>query len=124
MQMFVKGLDHFNIWASDVAALNHFYCDIVGLKVGPRPPLNFPGVWLYCGDQAIIHVNLGEVPPGTNTGAVDHLAFAGTGEPNDLTARLEREGIPFRAQTVAGGVRQVFCSDPNGVKIEFNFQPQ
>src|SRR6188768_4157988 len=90
-QMFVKGLDHFNIWASDADALKHFYCDIVGLKVGPRPPLNFPGIWLYSGDQAIIHVNLGEVPPGENTGAVDHLAFAGIGDPNDLTARLERE---------------------------------
>jgi catechol 2,3-dioxygenase-like lactoylglutathione lyase family enzyme len=121
--MFVKGLDHFNIWSSDVAALRHFYCDIVGLKEGPRPPLSFPGVWLYCGDQAVLHVNLGERPRGDNTGAVDHLAFAAVGEPEVLTARLEREGIKYGAQTAAGGVQQVFCQDPNGVKIEFNFRP-
>ncbi len=122
--MFVKGLDHFNIWASDADVLKHFYCDIVGLKVGPRPPLNFPGVWLYSGDQAIIHVNLGEKPPGDNTGAVDHLAFAASRRAGrvDCTCWSAKE-FNIRAQTVAGGVHQVFCSDPNGVKIEFNFQP-
>ncbi len=81
-------------------------------------------MWLYCGSQPLLHVNLGDRPAGTNTGAVDHLAFAAVGEPADLTALLAQEGIAYKSQTVAGGVHQVFCSDPNGVKIEFNFQPR
>ena len=33
-----------------------FYRNILGLEVGFRPDLNFPGYWLYCGDVPVVHL--------------------------------------------------------------------
>jgi catechol 2,3-dioxygenase-like lactoylglutathione lyase family enzyme len=121
--MFVQGLDHFNIWANDVHSTRHFYCDILGLTEGPRPKLTYPGIWLYCGDHPLVHVNIGRTESVESTGAFDHVAFQGTGDPEALIKRLSHEGIKFESRVVSNGVRQVFCSDPNGVKVEFNFPP-
>lgn len=123
--MFIQGLDHFNIRIreADVAATRHFYCDILGLKEGPRPPLSFPGLWLYCGERPLVHVNITENEAHFETGALDHVAFQGIGDPQALSMHLGREGIKHEMGTVANGVRQIFCIDPNGVKVEFNFSP-
>jgi catechol 2,3-dioxygenase-like lactoylglutathione lyase family enzyme len=121
--MFVRGLDHFNIWATDMDATRRFYCDILGLSEGPRPKLSYPGIWLYCGGHPLVHVNIGEVPPTERTGAFDHVAFAGTGDPDLLMQRFAQNGIKCESRVVSNGLRQLFCSDPNGVKVEFNFPP-
>jgi len=119
--MFTQGLDHITIWSDDADKTRGFYCDILGLTDGFRPDLGFPGLWLYSGDRAVIHIYLGNGPDSATTGAVDHVAFKGVGDPRALATRLEQAGLPFKAQTVTGGLRQVFCEDPNGVKLEFNF---
>jgi len=122
--MFVRGLDHFNIWSTDLPSTRHFYCDILGLREGPRPPLTYDGIWLYCGEMPLVHVNVGQVDSPSSTGAFDHVAFQGNGDPHALTERLSEEGIDHSSRVVSGGVRQVFCVDPNGVKVEFNFPPE
>ena len=43
-----EALNHYTIQARDMEKTKDFYEQIVGLKVGDRPPLNFPGYWLYC----------------------------------------------------------------------------
>jgi catechol 2,3-dioxygenase-like lactoylglutathione lyase family enzyme len=121
--MFVQGLDHFNIWTNNLAQTRHFYRDIFGLTEGPRPKLTYPGIWLYCGDHPLVHVNVADKVPDPNTGAFDHVAFQGTGDPQMLMEKLDLEGIAHEMRVVSNGVRQVFCADPNGVKIEFNFPP-
>ncbi|MGH2860650.1 MAG: VOC family protein [Solirubrobacteraceae bacterium] len=40
-------LEHVLVLSDDVDATRDFYRDVVGLRVGPRPPLGFPGHWLY-----------------------------------------------------------------------------
>ena len=40
---------------------------VVGLKVGPRPKLSFPGVWLYAGDVPIVHIIFGKPIPALTT---------------------------------------------------------
>ena len=45
--MEIKRIDHYSIRTLDVEASRRFYTEIIGLKVGPRPPFDFPGVWLY-----------------------------------------------------------------------------
>jgi catechol 2,3-dioxygenase-like lactoylglutathione lyase family enzyme len=134
-------LNHFSIRSLDLAACEHFYCDVLGLAVGPRPPFPFPGLWLYAGDtalysNAVVHIigldrndpdglkqYLGDRPESSlqGTGAVDHLAFFTTGLADTL-ARLKRHGVPFRERTVPVlDLHQVFADDPNGVVIEINF---
>jgi catechol 2,3-dioxygenase-like lactoylglutathione lyase family enzyme len=121
--MYVQGLDHFTIWTDDADRTRHFYCDIIGLHDGPRPDLGFPGLWLYSADHPVVHVYIGQEVSRERTGAFDHIAFRGTGDPAPLVERLKQEGVEHKFQTVANGIRQVFCVDPHGVRVEFNFPP-
>ena len=49
-------LNHYTILARDLEATKNFYTDVVGLSVGDRPPLDFPGYWLYCGGVPTVHL--------------------------------------------------------------------
>ena len=49
-------LNHYTINARDLEATKKFYTDVVGLAVGDRPPLDFPGYWLYCGGVPTVHL--------------------------------------------------------------------
>jgi catechol 2,3-dioxygenase-like lactoylglutathione lyase family enzyme len=121
--MFVQGLDHFTIWTDDADETRRFYCDIIGLREGPRPDLGFAGLWFYAGEHPVVHVNFGEDVSRGPAGAFDHVAFRGVGDPKALTERLERAGVRCTSQVVGNGIRQVFCADPQGVQVEFNFPP-
>ena len=51
-----QSLNHYTIRVRDLETTKNFYADVVGLKVGDRPPLAFPGYWLYCGDVPTVHL--------------------------------------------------------------------
>src|SRR3546814_16016497 len=53
-------LDHVNLRTAELAAMQTFYSEVLGMSLGPRPPFSFDGAWLYCGGQATVH--LVEVP--------------------------------------------------------------
>src|SRR3546814_9745109 len=53
-------LDHVNLRTANLAAMEAFYVEALGMTPGPRPPFAFSGTWLYCGGQATVH--LVEVP--------------------------------------------------------------
>jgi catechol 2,3-dioxygenase-like lactoylglutathione lyase family enzyme len=134
-------LNHYSIRTAELAACESFYCAALGLKVGPRPPFPFPGLWLYAGDtavwaNAVVHIigidrndpeglkqYLGERAESSlhGTGAIDHVAFFATGL-SDTLARLAALGMPCRERTVPVlNLHQVFVDDPNGVVVELNF---
>jgi catechol 2,3-dioxygenase-like lactoylglutathione lyase family enzyme len=134
-------LNHFSIRTLDLEACERFYCGLLGLVSGPRPPFPFPGLWLYAGDTAqwsnaavhIISIDRND-PEGLKqylgdrdeaslqgTGSVDHLAFFATGLA-EMLARLQAQAVPYRERTVPLlGLHQVFVDDPNGVVIELNY---
>lgn len=127
-------LQHFLVYAADLEATKNFYVDVLGLKVGKRPPFKFPGYWLYLGRDSCIHLagpsanasqlhHLGRQgeSDGADTGAIDHIAFQGANYPAML-AKLKRLGFEMRLRTVPNlGLRQIFLKDPNGVTLELNF---
>jgi len=132
--MTVTSIEHVLVLSDDIDATRDFYCGVVGLAVGDRPPLAFPGYWLYTGAgvAACVHVaergayaahaaGLGlQVPerdPGV--GPVDHVAFVAD-DYDELLSRLERHGVAAVTNAVPGGPRQVFIEDPNGVRVEIN----
>ncbi len=131
--MTVRGLEHFLVLADDIDVTRDFYRDVVGLSVGDRPPLAFPGYWLYGGSgAACVHIaerrsyakhasglglSVPERDPGV--GPVDHVAF-NAGDWDGLMARLGRFDVPAVTNAVPGGPRQVFIEDPNGVRVEIN----
>jgi catechol 2,3-dioxygenase-like lactoylglutathione lyase family enzyme len=119
--MAVSGMNHFTILTDDVERTVRFYGDLMGLKAGSRPSLNFPGAWLYAGDQPILHVIGGRPKSELQPGVIDHMAFTG----HDLSATLamlERAKVEHLCrQQVGSGVWQVFFHDPNGAKVELDF---
>ena len=122
----VHAFNHFNLRAPlPVAeALRDFYVDVVGLRVGWRPPFDFPGWWLYLGDQAVLH--LVAVPGARADGAArggsfDHVAFSCTDLPA-TEAQLQRQGVHCRKVLVPGTQQvQLFLTDPAGNGVELNF---
>jgi catechol 2,3-dioxygenase-like lactoylglutathione lyase family enzyme len=54
-----EGFLHLNIRCSpeDIPAIERFYGDVLGLKTGYRPDFKFGGIWLYDGDNPLIHVS-------------------------------------------------------------------
>ena len=131
--MTVRGLEHFLVLADDIDVTRDFYRDVVGLSVGDRPPLAFPGYWLYGGSgAACVHIaerrsyakhasGLGLPVPvrDPGVGPVDHVAFSDV-DWDALMARLSRFAVAAVTNTVPGGPRQVFIADPNGVRVEIN----
>ena len=74
--MAIDGMNHFTVLTKDLDATRNFYCGILGLKEGYRPPLGFPGTWLYAGAQPVLHVVAGRpLPdPPASGGAVENSA--------------------------------------------------
>lgn len=122
----VVEFNHFNLRAERtlLEALRDFYVEVVGLRVGDRPPFDFHGYWLYLGDQAVLHLvdDAAAPKPGdSRAGTFDHVAFTC----RDLTAferHLVSRGVKYRRAVVPGrGQVQIFVADPAGNGVEFNF---
>ena len=121
-----EGFLHFNIRCSeaDLPTIEQFYGDVIGLRRGYRPNFVGPGVWLYDGDEPILHVSAG-FPQGslvkdTHNGSFDHIAFKTSGAA-EFRQRLRRLGVEFQEQNIESAGYQVFLYDPVGTKLEFNF---
>jgi catechol 2,3-dioxygenase-like lactoylglutathione lyase family enzyme len=123
--MALTELNHVTVRTDDMEGTRDFYIKVLGLHVGPRPPLAFPGYWLYCGDKAVVHLvpESGQIGAGSggDTGNFDHVAFLA--RDFDTTRRhFEKLGLPYRENDVPGAqLKQLFLTDPNKVMIELNF---
>ena len=118
-------LQHINIRTGDLAGTVKFWEEAIGLKVGDRPNFQFPGAWLYSGDEAVMHlidVSGMDETARTETGCIDHVAFAAEGF-ETLKTQLKAQGYAFEERIVPGGrLWQLFVRDPNGVLCELNFE--
>jgi catechol 2,3-dioxygenase-like lactoylglutathione lyase family enzyme len=117
-------MNHFTITAADRQATLGFYCGLLGLVEGPRPELGYPGAWLYGpgGGPALLHIYWDRPMPAQRTGVIDHMAFSATGL-RDVRARLDAAGLTYRLQQLPGaGIWQLFVQDPNGAKVELDFE--
>lgn len=131
----LQSMEHFLVLTDDIDATRDFYCQVLGLVQGFRPPLAFPGYWLYLNGTGVIHIAEWEtysahshaqgIPvtsraPGT--GSFDHIAFNGT-DVGAMEAHLHTLGIDYSRNDAPGaGLAQLFLFDPNGVKLELNFR--
>jgi catechol 2,3-dioxygenase-like lactoylglutathione lyase family enzyme len=128
-------LEHFLIQTADLEATRDWYVRVLGFSEGPHPDFKFPVVWLYLGEQDVIHLTQGGKDVSDNrlkylgqqshetqgSGVIDHMAFRCTGL-RDMMQHLKDCGIAFRQRQVDDqGLYQLFLLDPNGVKIELNY---
>ncbi len=119
--MAITTLDHYTINTLDLDATIRFYVEVMGFENGERPAFSFPGAWLYCEGQPIVHLIGGRAPEEAGTGTIDHIAFR-AGDLAGFVGRLEDGDVPYSERDVpGGGIHQVFLSDPNGITIEINF---
>jgi catechol 2,3-dioxygenase-like lactoylglutathione lyase family enzyme len=131
----ITHMQHYMVLAKDLEKTRAFYCDVLGLKSGDRPPFRFKGLWIYAGEVACIHVaeraSYDETsrtaanpanPDDHGSGSVDHIAFAAT-DYEELVEKFTRMGVPYRATQVPGKpLRQLFVFDPDGIQIELNIR--
>jgi catechol 2,3-dioxygenase-like lactoylglutathione lyase family enzyme len=119
--MTATGMNHFTVLTDDVPATVGFYCELLGLTDGPRPPLGFPGAWLYTGGVAVLHIVGGRPKSELRAGVIDHMAFSASGL-RATVEQLEAKGLKYQCrQQMGSGVWQVFVHDPNGARVELDF---
>ena len=117
----VTAMNHFTVLTDDLERTLAFYVGLLGLSEGPRPPLGFPGAWLYAGGQAVLHVVAGRPLPVERRGVLDHLAFSAR-ELHDISERLTRAGVAYDLRRQPDtGVWQLFTFDPSGARVELDF---
>lgn len=118
---------HYNLRAPRplLEELRAFYCDVVGLEVGHRPPFRSFGYWLYAGERAVLHLSeagAGEDRPSQPLGTFDHAAFSCSGR-EEYERDLHRRGVDYRLVAVPGTRQvQIFLKDPAGNGVELNFE--
>ena len=135
--MALESLDHCSIRTAKLKETCEFFVNILGLKVGYRPDLKFPGEHLYLENKAVIHLigidendtsglleELGGITDPDKlegSGAFDHIAFRAKNYKNFLKI-LDKNKIPYFKRKVPGmNLNQIFLKDPNGITIELNY---
>ena len=129
-------IEHFLVAADDIDATRDWYARVLGMRSGPHPDFGFPVHWMYLGDTDVVHIGpsaksadenqkkyLGRTSQdqGAGTGAIDHIAFRASGL-RAMLEHLKREKIDFTRRRASGqALFQLFFYDPNGIKIELNY---
>ncbi len=121
--MSVSSMNHFTILTDDLDATLAFYDRFLGLRPGRRPPFTFPGAWLYAqdGNDPILHVVAGKPRAALFKGVIDHMAFTAQNLQASV-AKLQAADVPYELRRLPEfGTWQLFFHDPNGAKVELDF---
>lgn len=108
--------------AENPQATLDFYIGLIGLKPGFRPDLGFPGAWLYGEDprHALLHIYFDRPVPAQRAGVIDHMAFTAQNL-QAVKARFDAAGWAYDLRQRPGVPYQFFCHDPNGARVELDF---
>jgi catechol 2,3-dioxygenase-like lactoylglutathione lyase family enzyme len=129
-------IEHYLVAADDMERTRDWYRDVLGMREGWHPDFGFPVYWMYLEGKDVVHIGrsarnasdnqktyLGRLAQdsGAGTGAVDHIAFRAKGLAQTM-AQLRRQKVEFSERRANGqALYQLFMYDPNGVKVELNF---
>ena len=122
----ICGINHYNLRAAPeiIEKLKNFYIEIVGLKLGHRPPFKNGGYWLYANDKDVLHLSFSKNDITNElhvSSTFDHIAFTAENE-MDYIKVLKENKIDFITREVPEiGTRQIFFKDPAGNGIELIF---
>ncbi len=114
-------LDHVNVRTANLDTMVDWYCKVLGMANGKRPPFRFPGAWLYAGDAALVHLVGVDADPANVAPKIEHFALTATGL-GAFVKRLNEDQIAFEASRVPGsGILQVNVHDCDGNHIHIDF---
>jgi catechol 2,3-dioxygenase-like lactoylglutathione lyase family enzyme len=129
-------IEHYLVLSDEIDATRDWYRDVLGMQEGWHPDFGFPVCWMYLDGVDVVHIGksakhasdnqkayLGRLAQdaGAGTGALDHIAFRAKGL-KDTMAHLRRHKVEFSERRANGqALYQLFMYDPNGIKVELNF---
>ncbi len=132
---FQLAFDHYLVFATDLQESVEWYEKVLGMERGFTPEFHVPVQWMYLGGHPIVHVvqlaedkSMDEAYVGRvdstqegGSGRIDHVAFQCKGLEATL-AHLDAHGVDYAERRVDLNSRyQLFFRDPNGIKIELDF---
>ncbi|MBT6232197.1 MAG: diguanylate cyclase [Nitrosomonadales bacterium] len=107
-----------------IEILKDFYINIVGLKLGHRPPFKSKGYWLYAGSKDILHLSSSKdnIKNLTNVNStLDHVSFSAI-DKSFFLETLKKNNIIFKERYIPEiNIEQLFFKDPAGNGIELIF---
>jgi len=123
----INGIDHYNLRSDEkmIEILKNFYINIVGLKLGHRPPFKSKGYWLYAGEKDVLHLssskdNIKNLVDVNST--LDHVSFSAINK-KKFRDVLQKNNIIFKERIIPEiNIEQLFFKDPagNGIELIFN----
>ena len=120
----IEKLNHVNIRTNRLDAMTSWYTRVLGLRNGQRPDFPFPGVWLYAGDTAAVHLIEVDGDPGAGSEValkLEHFAFSAF-DRQSFEKNLEQNGVEYRQSEVpALGIILINVWDPDGNHIHVDF---
>jgi catechol 2,3-dioxygenase-like lactoylglutathione lyase family enzyme len=119
----IIGLDHLNIRTHQLDVLMDWYARMLGFQSGPRPDFSFPGAWMYCGDQPLVHLVGVDKEPGADPHdlKLEHGAFRAAGF-TAFVDRFKQAGERYEITPVPGfPIVQVNVWDPDGNHLHIDF---
>ena len=119
----ITELDHLNIRTANLERMVDWYCEILGMAPGPRPPFSFDGAWLYTNERALVHLVAVAAEPGADPAdlKIEHGAFRASGFAAFIR-RLEKNEVRHRIARVPDfPIVQVNLWDPDGNHLHVDF---
>ena len=131
-------IEHFLVAADDIDATRDWYARVLGMRSGPHPDFGFPVHWMYLGDVDVVHIG----PSAKSAGDIQKKYLGRTSQearrkrhrrdrphrfPRHRAARNagaseDARRSPSRQRRANGqALFQLFFYDPNGIKIELNY---
>lgn len=117
----LAGLRHIALFVVDLAACEHFYVNLLGMKIDWRPDAD--NLFLTSGsDNLALHRAPKDFQPGEHQ-RLDHLGFLTKerGDVDDWFNYLSAEGATIKAKPKdhRDGSRSFYCADPAGNVVQF-----
>ena len=123
----IKGIDHYNLRSDEkmIETLKDFYINVVGLKLGHRPPFKSKGYWLYADAKDILHLSKSKDNKKNLINVdstLDHVSFSALNKVLFMEI-LKKNNIIFKERFVPEmNIEQLFFKDPAGNGIELIFK--
>lgn len=119
------GLRHVALQVRNLEACEHFYTELLGMRVEWRPDAD--NVYLTSGnDNLALHRVTGEFAPATAQ-RLDHIGFI-LGRMQDVDSWftfLKSNGVTLvkEPRTHRDGARSFYCLDPDGNSVQLIYHP-
>ncbi|MDH3831572.1 MAG: VOC family protein [Gammaproteobacteria bacterium] len=118
------GMRHVALNVRDIAICEHFYVDLLGMKVEWRPDAD--NLYLTSGNDNLALHRVDEVVTAAGQ-RLDHVGFfiASPEQVDDWYEFLKANRVEMKAspRTHRDGARSFYCADPEGTVVQLIFHP-